>query len=61
VGHIAIYAKGALKLLVEIRNDVLKGNSICSMGGWLSMNWIRAVKMDLPAWTSFVVAALESL
>jgi hypothetical protein len=61
VGHIAIYAKGALKLLSDIKGDVPKGNSTYSMGVWLKMNWVRALTTDLPAWVCFVVAALKTL
>jgi len=60
-GHIAIYAKGALKLLSDIKEDVPKGNSTYSMGVWLKMNWVRAVTTDMPAWVCFVVAALKTL
>jgi hypothetical protein len=61
IGHIAIYAKGALKLLAEIKNDIPKGNSTYSMGVWLKMNWVRALTTDLPAWLCFIVAALKTL
>jgi hypothetical protein len=61
VGHIAIFARRALKLLAEIKNDVPKGNSTYSMGVWLRMNWIRALTTDFPAWVCFVVAALKTL
>lgn len=61
VGHIAIFARGALKLLAEIKGDVPKGNSTYSMGVWLTMNWIRALTTDLPAWVCFIVAALKTL
>ncbi|TVY89103.1 hypothetical protein LAWI1_G008380 [Lachnellula willkommii] len=61
VGHVAIYARRALKLLAEIENDVPKGNSTYSMGIWLKMNWVRAVTTDLPALLCFVVAALKTL
>ncbi|KAF2741949.1 hypothetical protein M011DRAFT_472607 [Sporormia fimetaria CBS 119925] len=61
IGHIAIYANGALKLLADIRNDIPKGNSTHSMSVWLRMNWIRALTTDLPAFVCFVVAALKIL
>lgn len=61
LGHIAIYGKGALKLLAEIKADVPKGNSTYSMGVWLKMNWVRALTTDLPAWLCFIVGALKAL
>jgi hypothetical protein len=61
IGHIAIYGKRALRLLREIKADIPKGNSTYTMGVWLRMNWIRALTTDLPAWLSFIVAALKSL
>lgn len=61
VGHIAIYAKRALKLLAEIKNDIPKGNSTYSMGAWLKMHTIRSFTTDLPALVCFVVGALKAL
>lgn len=61
VGHIAIYAKTALRLLAEIKADVPKSNSTYSMGIWLTMNWVRALTTDFPAWICFIVAALKAL
>jgi hypothetical protein len=60
LGHM-IYGPTALKLLSEIKNDVPKGNSTCSMGVWLKMNWTRALLTDFPAWIFFIVAALKTL
>jgi hypothetical protein len=61
LGHIAIYAKGALKLLADIRNDVPRGNSTHTMEAWLKMHWVRSLTTDLPAWICFIVAALKVL
>jgi len=61
LGHIAIFAKRALKLLREIKEDVPKGNATYSMGVWLRMNAIRAFTTDFPAWICFIVAALKTL
>jgi hypothetical protein len=61
LGHIAIYAKRALKLLADIKNNVPRGNSVHSMEVWLELNWIRALTTDLPAWVCFIVAALRVL
>lgn len=61
VGHIAVYGKGAIKLLADIKADIPKGNSSYSMGVWLRMNWQRALTTDLPAWLCFIVAALKAL
>jgi hypothetical protein len=55
------YARAALKLIADIENDVPKGKVTYSMGGWLRMNWIRAVTTDLPAWLCFITAALKVL
>ncbi|TGO41635.1 hypothetical protein BHYA_0018g00060 [Botrytis hyacinthi] len=61
VGHIAIYGKRALKLLAEIKGDVPKGNSTCSMAAWLRMHRIRTCTTDVPALVFFVVGALKVL
>lgn len=61
IGHIAIYGKGALNLLADIRNDVPRGNSTHTMAVWLKMNSVRAVTTDLPACICFVVGALKVL
>lgn len=61
LGHIAIYAKGAPKLLADIKNDVPRGNNTYSMEVWLKMNLVRALTTDLPAWVCFIVAALKAL
>ncbi|KAF7958697.1 hypothetical protein EAE96_002231 [Botrytis aclada] len=61
VGHIAIYAKGALKLLAEIKGDIPKGNSTHSMRAWLRMHAIRTFTTDIPALVFFVVGALKAL
>jgi hypothetical protein len=60
-GHIAIYGKKAIGLLADIKADRPKGNSSHSMSVWLTMNWIRALTTDLPAWLCFIVAALKAL
>jgi hypothetical protein len=59
IAHIAVYAKGALKLLADIREDRPRGNSTYSMGVWLRMNWIRAATTDFPAWVCFIVGMLK--
>ncbi|KAF1961824.1 hypothetical protein CC80DRAFT_401863 [Byssothecium circinans] len=61
LGHVAIYARTAVKLLADIQADIPKGNSTHSMGVWLRMNWLRALTTDLPAWICFIVAALKTL
>ena len=60
LGH-KIFAKKAIRLLAEIKNDIPKGNSTYSMGVWLKMNWTRALMTDFPVWVCFTVAALKSL
>ncbi|MCJ1453598.1 hypothetical protein MMC28_003945 [Mycoblastus sanguinarius] len=59
VGHF-LFGKKAIRLLDAIETDQSKGNSTTDMREWLGMNLVRSLAVDLPAWLSFLMAAMES-
>ena len=60
IGHF-LFGQKAIRLLHAIESDESKGNSTDDLKSWLDNNAIRSFAVDLPAWLSFVAAAMMSL
>lgn len=56
-----MFAKKAVGLLIAIREDKSKGTPTRDMQGWVDINKIRAVLMDIPAWVCYLVAVSSVL